>query len=66
MGMVVNNYGVNIDFDVAVMLMDDEIREQLHYKLAPCSDQLFFDSYAKEHELKFNEVWELAKENPCY
>jgi hypothetical protein len=63
---VVNEYGVNIDYDFAVSMMDDDLREQIHGEFAPCTDQQFFDEYAKRHEQKFNEVWELAKENPCY
>jgi hypothetical protein len=51
---------------LAVSFMDDDLREQIHGALAPCTDQEFFDEYAKRHEQKFNEVWELAKENPCY
>ena len=64
--MVVNEYGVEIDFEVAVMYMDDEIREEIHNELAPCTDQEFFDEYAKRHEEKFDEEWEMEKENPCY
>lgn len=64
--MVVNEYGVEVDFEVAVMYMDDEIREEIHNELAPCTDQEFFDEYAKRHEEKFGEEWEMAKENPCY
>ena len=64
--MVVNEYGVEVDFQVAVMYMDDEIREEIHNELAPCTDQEFFDEYAKRHEEKFGEEWEMAKENPCY
>ena len=63
---VVNEYGVNIDYDFAVSMMDDDLREEIHGELAPCTDQRFFDEYVKRHEQKFNEVWELAKENPCY
>nr|DAM50520.1 MAG TPA: hypothetical protein [Caudoviricetes sp.] len=47
-------------------MMDEEIRENLNYKMAPCTDQEFFDAYTKAHEEKFGEVWELAKKNPCY
>ena len=46
--------------------MDEDIRETLNYKMAPCTDQEFFDAYTKAHEEKFCEVWELAKKNPCY
>lgn len=63
---VVNEYGVKIDYDLAVSFMDDDLREQIHGDLAPCTDQEFFDEYAKRHEKEFCEVWELAKENPCY
>ena len=69
--IVTNDYGVDIDYDVAVNLMDDEIREQLHEKLVmqsaeDCTEQKFFDEYCKAHEEKYGEEWELAKENPCY
>lgn len=64
--IVTNGYGVDIDFEVAVNLMDDEIREQLHDEFAPCTEQHFFDEYCKAHEEKYGEEWELAKENPCY
>ena len=64
--MVVNEYGIEVDFEVAVMYMDDKIREEIHNELAPCTDQEFFDEYAKRHEEKFAEEWEFAKENPCF
>ena len=54
-----------INFEAAVDLMDDELREDLHMKLAPCSDQAFFDAYCEAHKQKFGEEFELAKENPC-
>lgn len=63
---VKNFYGVKIDFDTAVSLMDDEIREQIHADMAPCGEQEFFDEYSKRHEQRFCKAWELAKENPCY
>ena len=64
--IVKNNYGVEIDWNTAVYLMDDELREELNADLAPCTEQEFFEAYAKAHETKFCEEWELAKENPCY
>lgn len=64
--VVVNEYGVNVDYDVAVSLMDDEIREELHFQLAPCTEQEFFDAYVKAHFEKFGEEWELAKEHPVF
>lgn len=63
---VINEYGVGIDYDVAVSFMDDDLREQIHGDLAPCTDQEFFDEYAKRHKKEFGEVWEFAKKNPCY
>lgn len=66
MEVVKNEYGVVIDYDIAVAFMDDDLREQIHGELAPCTNQEFFDEYAKRHEENFLEIWELAKENPCY
>lgn len=63
---VKNNYGVEIEWNAAVNLMDDDLREELSADLAPCTEQEFFEAYAKAHDNKFGEAWELAKENPCY
>jgi len=48
-------HGHTVDFDAAVQLMDDDIREELHSALAPCTDQEFMDAYAAEHEERFGE-----------
>lgn len=48
-----------VDFDAAVNMMDDEIREKLHNELAPCTDQEFMDAYAEAHEAKYNERFEI-------
>ena len=48
-----------VDFDAAVNMMDDEIRENLHNELAPRTDQEFMDAYAEAHEAKFNERFEI-------
>ena len=64
--IVKNNYGVEIEWNTAVNLMDDDLREELNADLAPCTEQEFFEAYAKAHANKFGEEWELAKENPCY
>lgn len=66
MTMVINKSGTEINFDAAVMLMDDEIREALHEDMAPCTDQDFFSAYEARHEAKYGEEWELSKEDPCY
>lgn len=63
---VMNNYGTEIEWNTAVNLMDDDLREELSAELAPCTEQEFFEAYAKAHEAKFREEWELAKANPCY
>ena len=63
---VMNNYGTEIEWNTAVNLMDDDLREELNANLAPCTEQEFFEAYEKAHENKFGEEWELAKENPCY
>ena len=41
---VINKNGTEINYEAAVALMDDEIREQLHNELAPCEDQEFFSA----------------------
>jgi hypothetical protein len=46
--------GKTIDFDAAVNLMDDDIREDLHSKMAPCTDQEFIDAYVDAHAAKFD------------
>lgn len=66
MANVMNGYGVEINFDAAVNMMDDEIRESLSMKMAPCTDQEFFDAYEKKHMEVFEEEWELSKKNPCW
>jgi hypothetical protein len=54
--------GERVDFDAAVNLMDDEIREAVHAvhaDLAPCTDQEFIDEYVKRHEAKYGETFEI-------
>ena len=63
---VINMNGTEINYEVAVELMDDELREELHMDMAPCTEQDFFTAYEKAHAEKYGEEWELSKENPCY
>lgn len=42
-------------YDVAVQLMDDDIREDVHIDLAPCTDEEFLAEYCKRHYEKFGE-----------
>lgn len=66
MKKIINEHGIAIDFDIAVMHMDDEIREYLHEELAPCSDQEFFTAYCEKHYEKYGEEFFLNTENPVY
>ena len=49
MAKVINSYGTEINYNAAVELMDDELREEVHADLAPCTEQEFFDEYARRH-----------------
>lgn len=62
---VTNINGVEINFEAAVELMDEEIREQLHIEGYE-TEQEFFTAYEKAHAEKYGEEWELSKENPVY
>ena len=64
--MVKNMNGQEINFEVAVELMNDEVREEVHAEVAPCTEQEFFTAYEKAHFIKFGELFELSKENPVY
>ena len=61
---VINMNGTEINYEAAVELMDDEIRESICGTVA--SEQEFFTAYEKAHAEKYGEEWELSKENPCY
>jgi len=39
--------GKEYSYDEVVDMMNDEIRESLHTKLAPCNEQDFVDAYVK-------------------
>jgi hypothetical protein len=52
---VIDHTQHEIDFDAAVMLMDDDLRDQLNDQLAPCSPQEFYDAYVIAHKEKFNQ-----------
>lgn len=63
---VINMNGTEINYEAAVMLMDEEILESLSFEIAPCTEQEFFTAYEKAHAEKYGEEWELSKKNPCY
>lgn len=60
---VMNLRGTEIDFDAAVVLMDEEIIEELHadgYE----TEQAFFTAYEFAYQKKYGEEWELSKKSP--
>lgn len=61
---IINKNGYEMDYDSAVQLMDADLREEIHAKLAPCTAQEFFAAYEAAHAEKFGEEWELSKGNP--
>ena len=61
---VINMNGTEINYEAAVELMDDELRESICGTVD--SEQEFFTEYEKAHAEKYGEEWELSKENPCY
>ena len=58
MTKVINQFGEEVNYEAAVQLMDDEIREELHAQLAPCTEQEFFSAYEKAHYAKYGEDFE--------
>ena len=42
-------------YDQAVNLMDDDIREELHQEIAPCTDEEFLRAYMERHLAKYGE-----------
>lgn len=66
---VINMNGTEIDFDSAVALMDDELREKVHAAIIPSrrdDPQWFFSVYEVCHREKYGEDWELSKKNPVW
>jgi len=46
---------IPVNFEAAVHLMDDEIREALYKELSPCSEARFLWEYCKRHQKKYGE-----------
>lgn len=44
-----------INFEAAIEMMDDDIREAIHAKLAPCSRQAFMDAYCEAHRARYGQ-----------
>ena len=62
---VINLNGHEIDFEAAVQMMDDEIREALADEGFE-SEQEFFTAYEKAHAEKYGTECELSKANPVW
>lgn len=43
------------EFKALAILMDDEIREAVHYDLAPCTDEDFLAEYQRRHTAKYGQ-----------
>lgn len=41
-------------YAAAEEMMDDDLREELHMEMAPCTNQEFYDAYVKAHAAKYN------------
>lgn len=54
---VKNQNGTKIYWDVAVEMMDDDIREELARELSPCTYQEFCDAYSAAHLAKYGEIF---------
>jgi hypothetical protein len=52
---VLDANGHAVDFDAAVNVMDEDIREALHARLAPCEPQVFMAAYEAAHLAKYGE-----------
>jgi len=50
---------LKLGMDVLVNYMDDELREQVHRELAPCTDAEFLTRYIKLHRERFNEEFDV-------
>lgn len=62
---VINKSGTAIDFDAAVQMMDDDLREALHAEGYE-TEQEFLTAYEDAHLKKYGEPWELSKESPTW
>ena len=51
---------IPVNYDSAVELMDDDIREAVHSDLAPCTEAAFLLEYMKRHEQKYGTPFAVA------
>lgn len=47
--------GTEVEFETAVNYMIDEIREDVHNDIAPCTEQEFINEYSNRYFEKFGE-----------
>lgn len=47
------------NWEATTALMDDEIREEIHAKLAPCTKEEFLRAYMEAHEEEFGEEFDI-------
>lgn len=55
MKYIIDQNGNKIDYEAAVSLMDDNICEELHGEITPCTDQEFYDAYCERHKEVYEE-----------
>lgn len=65
MTTIINTNGTAIDFEAAVNLMDDAIREEIHGE-GYDTEQEFFEAYVNAHFEAFGEEFEADKANPVF
>lgn len=58
--------GNTVDYETAVVMMDDEIREAIHFETPDLAPQAFYDEYCKRHYGKFGEVFMKIKVSELY
>ena len=49
--------GQSVDFDAAVNLMDNDLREEIHTAFVDGTEQDFINMYAAGHKARFGEVF---------
>lgn len=54
---LVTVHGEDVLMRTAVNYMDDELREEIHAEMAPCTAQAFCDEYARRHMAKYGQEW---------
>jgi hypothetical protein len=63
---VTNLNGIELDYDAAVNLMNNDLRERIANDGKEYTAQQFMRAYEIAHLKKFGEEWELSKQNPVW